>query len=68
MIQVGQVAQLSKTISEEDVTAFARLVGDLNPVHMEDKYAAKTRFGKRIAHGMWGASLIAVVLLEDVGE
>lgn len=62
MLQVGQSAQMSKTITVEDIVAFAHLVGDTNPVHLDDSFAAKTRFGKRIAHGMFGASMISAIL------
>jgi 3-hydroxybutyryl-CoA dehydratase len=62
MVHIGQSAQISKTITVEDILAFGHLVGDTNPVHMDDSFAAKTRFGKRIAHGMFGASMISAIL------
>lgn len=61
-IKVGQRAFLSKKISDKDVRQFAELVGDTNPIHLDDKFAVKTRFGQRIAHGMWPASLISAVI------
>lgn len=61
-IKVGQQAFLSRKIGDEDVRQFAELVGDTNPVHLDDKFAVKTRFGQRIAHGMWPASLISAVI------
>ena len=61
-LELGQTASLSKTILNEDVEQFARLVGDSNPVHIDDEFAKRTRFGRRIAHGMWAASLISAVL------
>lgn len=42
----------SRTISESDLLQFAGLTGDLNELHTSDTFAAKTNFGKRIAHGM----------------
>jgi acyl dehydratase len=62
MVKIGQTASLSKTISGKDVEQFAQLVGDKNPVHLNDEFAKKTRFGRRIVHGMWAASLISAVL------
>jgi acyl dehydratase len=59
---LGEQASLTRTITENDVKQFAALVGDDNPVHVDDEFAKKTRFGRRIAHGMWGASLISAVL------
>lgn len=61
-IRVGDTAELSKTITDEDVRAFAGLTGDHNPVHLDESYASGTRFGRRIAHGMLGASLISSAL------
>lgn len=61
-LNVGDNASLSRTITEDDIRAFAALVGDNNPIHLDENFAQKTRFGKPIAHGMWGVSLISTVL------
>ena len=61
-LNVGDSAEASKTIADEDIRAFAELTGDFNPVHVDDEYARTTRFGRRIAHGMLGASLISAVI------
>ena len=61
-IKVGDTAEISKTIRENEVRAFAELTGDFNPVHLDEDYAKGTRFGRRIAHGMLTASLISSVL------
>jgi acyl dehydratase len=58
----GETASLSKTITQNDIGHFAELVGDLNPVHVNPDFAKKTRFGRPIAHGMWGLSLVSAVL------
>ena len=65
-LKVGDSAEVSKTIADEDVRAFAELTGDRNPVHLDEEYAASTRFGRRIAHGMLGASLISTVLANEL--
>ena len=59
---VGQTASLTRTITEEEIELFARATGDTNPVHLDAAYAATTRFGRRIAHGMLSASFISAVL------
>ena len=41
---------------------FAELSGDFNPIHLDEEFAAKTRFKKRIAHGMISGALISAVL------
>ena len=61
-IQIGDTAELSKTITDADVRTFADLTGDHNPVHLDDEYAMGSRFGRRIAHGMLTASLISSLL------
>jgi acyl dehydratase len=50
-VEVGQAATYETTVSEADVGAFAELSGDHHPQHVNDGYAAQTRFGGRIAHG-----------------
>lgn len=61
-LELGASASLSKIISNEDILSFAQLSGDINPVHLDEDYAAKTRFKGRIAHGMLSAGLISAVL------
>src|ERR1044072_5175949 len=65
-LKVGDAAEIKKTIADEDVRAFAELTGDHNPVHLDEEYARGTRFGRRIAHGMLGASLISAVLANEL--
>lgn len=60
--QEGDSASLTQPITEEDIALFARISGDTNPVHLDARYAAGTRFGRRIAHGMLTASRISAVL------
>lgn len=61
-IKVGDKATIEKKITDEDVRAFADLSLDHNPIHLDDEYAKDGMFGKRIAHGMLGASLISACI------
>ena len=61
-LSVGMTETLSKTIASSDVVGFAQLTGDRNPIHLSEHFAAKTTFGRRIAHGLYTASLISAVL------
>jgi 3-hydroxybutyryl-CoA dehydratase len=61
-LHTGMRESLMKTVMDSDVVGFARLSGDDNPLHLCDIYAAETRFGQRIAHGLYTASLISAVL------
>src|SRR5579872_5504300 len=58
----GQSASRTHLVSAADVEAFARVTGDQNPVHLDDAYAAGTRFGRRIAHGMLAVSYLSAIL------
>ena len=63
---IGDSASISKTITDADIQAFAEVSGDHNPLHLDEAYAAKTPFGRRIAHGMLSASLISAVLANEL--
>lgn len=65
-IKVGDVAAITKTITDADIQVFADLIGDHNSVHLDDEFAAQTRFGRRIAHGMLSGALISAVIGEHL--
>lgn len=58
----GQSASLTRVVTAADVEGFAAVTGDSNPVHLDDVYAAGTRFGRRIAHGMLAVSYVSAIL------
>ena len=62
----GDTASLAKTISDDDIRAFADATGDRNPLHLDEEFARQTRFGRRIAHGMLSASLISAVIANEL--
>lgn len=66
-VDVGDSITFSKEISDDDVRGFAEASGDTNPLHLEDDYAAETRFGGRIAHGMLVGGLISAALARFPG-
>lgn len=66
MLQVGDRAEHSKTISESDVYLYAGITGDFNPAHVNEAYARATAFKTRIAHGMLPAGLISAVLANQL--
>jgi 3-hydroxybutyryl-CoA dehydratase len=61
-LHVGMRATLMKTVMETDLVGFARISGDDNPIHLCDVYASRSRFGERIAHGLYTASLISAAI------
>jgi len=58
-IKIGMMASYSQTITDTDIKLFSGISGDKNPVHMSDEYAEKSRFKKRIAHGLLSASFFS---------
>ncbi|SEH15555.1 Acyl dehydratase [Natronorubrum sediminis] len=61
-IEVGDTVTFEKTITEDDVREFARISGDTNRLHLDEAFAADTRFGERIVHGTLVSGLISAAL------
>jgi 3-hydroxybutyryl-CoA dehydratase len=61
-LAVGQQASFTKTVTEADIVLFAGITGDLNPLHVDQVWAARSRFGGRIAHGMLTAGFVSTVI------
>lgn len=64
-IEIGDSATLKRTLTEQDITLFAVMSGDINPAHVDPEYATETFFREVIGHGMWSAALISTVLGTD---
>jgi 3-hydroxybutyryl-CoA dehydratase len=60
--EVGQTAEMARTVTDADVVLFAGVTGDFNPAHMDAVAAQQGPFGGRIAHGMLTGGLISAVL------
>lgn len=56
-IKVGDHYTLSKKFSQKRLEEFARVTGDINPFHLDQSYAKKRGFSKRIVHGLLIASI-----------
>lgn len=61
-IKIGDSASVSKTLTETDIYNFAEICGDFNPLHIDEKEAGKSKFGKRICHGILVSAFISTVL------
>lgn len=61
-VHLGQSARTVRTLTLEDIRAFAAVSGDTNPAHLDADYADATLFHGVIAHGMWGGALISALL------
>jgi phosphate acetyltransferase len=61
-IKVGDSAELTRTLKQQDIELFAVMSGDVNPAHVDVTFAKTDPFHRVIAHGMWGGALISAVL------
>ena len=61
-IRPGDKRELSKTITATDLDAFAAMSGDYNPLHIDESFARKTTFQRRVAHGMLVASYVSTLV------
>ena len=58
----GQHVTLTKTFTEADVQRFIEITGDTNPLHVDEAFARRTKFGGRIIHGMLTASILSTMV------
>lgn len=57
---------IRKSFSSEEVLAFANISGDMNPVHIDEEYASKTIFKKRIVHGILVSGLFSALIANEL--
>jgi len=67
-IKLGDTFSTTRTVTDELVRKFAEVSGDYNPIHLDEEFASKTRFGRRIAHGMLSGAFISAVLGNEFRE
>ena len=60
-IEIGKSYEYSKTFTADDVVDFARISEDDNPIHLNDEYASKSIFKKRIVHGILVMSMFSKI-------
>ena len=58
-INIGDSKEFKIIITNSMIDEFARISGDFNPLHTDEKYAQSTKFGKRLVHGMLLASFLS---------
>lgn len=64
-LEIGQTFSIERVLTTEDVQQFADVTGDDNPIHIDEAYAATTRFGQPIVHGVLLLGIISKVLGRD---
>jgi acyl dehydratase len=67
-LKIGDSFSTSREVTDDVIRRFADVSGDFNRIHLDDEFAAKTRFGKRIAHGMLSGAFISAVLGSEFRE
>ena len=65
-LSVGQRATRSKTVTADDVKTFAELTGDYNPLHFDESFVAKTRFGRLVVQGGLTTGLLHALVAMDM--
>lgn len=59
---LGQMLTLKRTFTQQDFDKFAEISHDNNPIHVSAEFAATTRFGRTVAHGMLLYGVLCAVL------
>ena len=65
-VSVGQRAERSLTLTKEHVATFAKLTGDYNPLHFDEPFAAKTKFGRLVVQGGLTTGLLHALVAMDM--
>jgi len=63
---IGQRARRSLDVTDEHIELFARLSGDRNPLHFDEDFARRTRFGRRVVQGGVTAGLLNAIVAQDL--
>lgn len=65
---VDDTGEASLTVTEETIDDYGDLVGDENPIHLDEDYAADSIFGGRVAHGMLTGGVVSAALADLPGD
>lgn len=66
-ISIGRKHSISRTLTAAEVDAFGLLSGDLNPLHMDEAFAARSPFKRRVVHGLLTAALVSTTHTQLTG-
>jgi len=61
-VKLGSKYSFSRTITNDDVIKYSLLTGDQSPLHVSEKFAKNSQFGKNVVHGMLTASLFSTLV------
>ena len=65
-LEVGMTGHYSRVVHARDIEKFAEASGDVNPIHLDPEYAARSIFGERIAHGILTAGYISATFANEL--
>jgi len=60
-LQVGDSFRTTRTFTDDDVTRFAQISRDYNPIHFDARFAKARNFSAPICHGLLSASLVTEI-------
>ena len=66
MLEIGQTARRSRTVTARDIELFTEMTGDRNPLHYDEALATKSRFGGLIVQGGVTSGLLNALVAEDL--
>lgn len=66
-IEIGRKHSLERTVTAAEVDAFGHLSGDLNPLHMDEEFARRTPFKRRVVHGLFTGALVSTTHTQLTG-
>ena len=66
MVAVGQKASRSMTVTDAHVRAYAEITGDYNPLHFDEAFVAKTKFGRLVAQGGLTTGILHALVAMDM--
>jgi acyl dehydratase len=65
-LTVGQKASRTMTVTAEHVKAYAEMTGDYNPLHFDEAFARRTRFGRLVAQGGLTTGILHALVAMDM--
>jgi 3-hydroxybutyryl-CoA dehydratase len=66
-VDIGRKHSIQRIMTAADVDAFGHLSGDLNPLHMDEEFAARTPFRRRVVHGLLTGALVSTTHTQLTG-
>ena len=65
-VTVGQRAERSLTLTSKHVATFAELTGDYNPLHFDESFVSRTKFGRLVVQGGLTTGLLHALVAMDM--